>query len=781
MAIVITDTNDKRKQVDLKLGKVALTPTIQAQRGPTTQVQDISPIVKQGEQFLNNFNNLFKVYGDAVDVFTEQGKEEAKNLDEAGFQDALKNISGDSFSLFGKTKAFNEGLVERYFATEVPLALQKIDEEMQADITQYGSLDKFQEATAQRLDKYFDTLGEQFDENVFTNRALGAYSSVVKQKMLLSSNEKYLEKIDAFNTEEANNKAHREINSLTNAVEISHVVEGKSGLQRSLELIDAKNAEILTNPLERNKASTGAVFGKLENAIKSNDFETADAILDLIEDEEFSVNGKQIFNTAEAGLKVDSYRAAYDTAYTKYRRETLHDDKQRAVAETGITITSAIRNSGEDVGLELVEKGLDEIAETGSITIGETTYSEPEIVNEIQKELTAMKYNNKIFVSLYDDNLIKAASPELEAYTRSITSENQIKGLISETAELSGVDISNFFIQELDETTNKMVSVGISADLSDIINEVETFENELMQEIVESIPEDVTLYNEKVQYIKDQIKERDITGQLKQKLIDSIKSHAPQSDTIDSNTETQIADLDKQLVALGYEASVLEQEKETLGDEYYMTMSEVLKLEQAGVNPYNYSNGQIETQGVTYGGRYKSFNAAEDRFESPENKLQEHDELISKLNGKAWFGLGRQMANFADRYSWEIGRLGLNGNYDEKVKAHAKIAEVLGILGLGSDDLLRGHITGKKEAAGVGPQKFNIQNQFQNRGSQYNFEVIGIRLNGSYSKTVKAIEAFEADLTVDPTMQAIADKYGIDVSELYALQRKYFEQNGYLK
>jgi hypothetical protein len=238
MAIVISDTNDKRKKVDLKLGKVALTPTIQAQSGPATRVQDISPIVKQGEQFLNNFNNLTKTYGQAVDVFTEKGKEEAKQLDEAGFQDALKNISGDSFSLFGKTKAFNEGLVERYFATEVPLELQKIDEEMQADITQYGSLDKFQEATAQRLNKYFDTLGGKFDENVFTNRALGAYSSVVKQKMLLSSNEKYLEKIDAFNTDEANNKAHREINSLTTAVDVSHEIEGKSGLQRSLELID---------------------------------------------------------------------------------------------------------------------------------------------------------------------------------------------------------------------------------------------------------------------------------------------------------------------------------------------------------------------------------------------------------------------------------------------------------------------------------------------------------------------------------------------------------------
>ena len=82
MAIVITDTNDKRKQVDLKLGKVALSPTIQTQRGPTTQVQDISPLLKQGEQFLNNFNNLFKVYGDAVDVFTEQGKEVARVIAE---------------------------------------------------------------------------------------------------------------------------------------------------------------------------------------------------------------------------------------------------------------------------------------------------------------------------------------------------------------------------------------------------------------------------------------------------------------------------------------------------------------------------------------------------------------------------------------------------------------------------------------------------------------------------------------------------------------------------
>ena len=778
MAIVISDTNDKRKKVDLKLGKVSLTPTIQAQSGPATRVQDISPIVKQGEQFLNNFNNLTKVYGDAVDVFTEKGKEEAENLDEAGFQEALKNISGDSFSLFGKTKAFNEGLVERYFATEVPFELQKIDQELQADITQYGSLDKFQEATAQRLDKYFGSLGDKFDENVFTKRALGAYSSVVKQKMLLQSNEKYLEKIEAFNTEEANNKAYREIESLTNAVEISHVVDGKSGLQRSLELIDTKNAEILTDPTERNKASTGAVFGKLENAIKNNDFETADAILDLIEDEEFSVNGKQIFNTAEAGLKVDSYRASYETAYTKYRRETLYDDKQRAVAETGLSITSAIRNNGEDAGLELVEQGLNEIAETGSITIGETTYTEPEVVNEIQKELTAMKYNNKIFVSLYDENLIKAASPELEAYTRGITSEKQIKGIVVETAELSGVDISNFFIQSLDPTTNQMVSEGISPDLSNIINDVEMFQNELMQEIVESIPADVTLFNDKVQYIVDQITERDVRGQLKQKLIESIKSYAPQTDNLTAKEETD--SIVNELSSKGYTPQDIAQIQLTEGDNFNAAAKEELRRKEAQDSPYQItSGGDVTTEGFYANSRYESFKEAsdEDAFLTAENKLAEHKKLIKKISSD---GLG----NFLFNAILNVRQGGLKVKSDNYVT----IVETINTVGINQDDLLNGKIVAKNNGSRNIALYMSIDsdngtlhiNNLIEQG-RINFDTFGIRLNNSYERTVQAIEAFEADMTVDPTIKSIADKYGMDVSELYALQKQYFEQNGYLK
>ena len=771
MAIVISDTNDKRKKVDLKLGKVALTPTIQAQSGPATRVQDISPIVKQGEQFLNNFNNLTKVYGDAVDVFTEKGKEEAKQLDEAGFQDALKNISGDSFSLFGKTKAFNEGLVERYFATEVPLELQKIDEEMQADITQYGSLDKFQEATAQRLNKYFDTLGGKFDENVFTNRALGAYSSVVKQKMLLSSNEKYIEKIDAFNTDEANNKAYRAVDGLKSAVDVAHVNEnGMTGLGATLTLVDNKISETITDPTERNKVLTGSVFGKLTNAINSNEFAYADSVLDLIEDEEFSVNGKQIFNTAEAGLRVEELRAAYDTALMKYERHQLPIDKDKAISATMLDITSAIRNVGEDAGIELANKYLDEIAKTGSVTIGDETYTDSRIVADVQKEIRAATFNPQVFVKLADDKLMDASSKGINDYLNGILGDKQLRGLLVEQE----IPLTTFYLEKTDALGDS-VWEGNSPDLSNIRSEVITYKNELVQDIIDNIPADITQPNDKAQYVINQIEDLGLKDLIKERYIETLKKYTPSGTTGSQETNQIIVDLK----ANGYTKEQIEQIKITEGNNFNAAAKEALRREEAEDSYYNIgSDGNVSTRGFFVNDRYASFQEADEEgaFISSENKLEEHNKVSKKINKK---GLGNFL--FDSIINIRIGE------FKEKSDGYTKIAETIKTVGINQDDLLKGKIVatpndtmgGLYMSADSNYGTLNINTLItQNRIS---FDTFGIQLNKSFAGTIQAIEAFEADFTVNPTMQSIADKYGMDVSTLYALQRQYFEQNGYLK
>lgn len=760
MAIVISDTNDKRKQVDLKLGKVSLTPTIQAQSGPATRVQDISPIVKQGEQFLNNFNNLFKVYGDTVDVFTEKGKEEAKNLDEAGFQDALKNISGDSFSLFGKTKAFNEGLVERYFATEVPLALQKIDEEMQADITQYGSLDKFQEATAQRLDKYFGSLGDKFDENVFTNRALGAYSSVVKQKMLLQSNEKYIEKIDAFNTEEANNKAYRAVDGLVTSVDVA------TQLQDTLNLVDNKISETITEPSERSKTLTGAVFGKLDNAIESKNFEYADAILDQIEDEEFAVNGKQLFNTAEAGLKVEAFRAKYENAKRNYERNQLPLDRTRATSATMLEITSVIRNQGEDVGIELANKYLDEIAKTGSITIGDETYTDPIIVADIQKEIRAATFNPQVFVKLADDRLMDATSSGVKTYLtgkNGILNEKQIRGLIAETAELGHVKANDFYLEGTNDL-NETITIGISTELSEIVADVETYSNELLQEIIDTIPADITQPNDKAQYVKDQIEERDIRGLLKQRLIDNIKSYVP------SEKEKTTKDVNEELKNLGVPETTINAISNTAEKEEY------LRHKQSEGKDYNITNGKVEVDGFYYSTYLEGFQTAteNDAWVDSENKLDQHEKLIKKADF-----MGRSDSRIAS----EIVKI-TDGDLGDKIEGYQSVYDThLSVLGADSNELINGYQHHSSSEYHFLNYNLKIGNVMSRLG--INFSDFGIRLgNGkksSFRNTLRAIEAFENNGTVDPTMQAIANKYGISVSELYTQQNQYFEQNGYLK
>lgn len=761
MAIVISDTNDKRKQVDLKLGKVSLTPTIQAQSGPATRVQDISPIVRQGEQFLNNFNNLTKVYGDAVDVFTEQGKEEAKQLDEAGFQDALKNISGDSFSLFGKTKAFNEGLVERYFATEVPLELQKIDQEMQANITQYGSLDKFQEATAKRLDTYFNSLGDKFDENVFTNRALGAYSSVVKQKELLASNTKYLQKIDEFNTEEANNKAYRAIDGLKTRVDVAQ------SLEETLTLVDNKISETITEPSERNKTLTGAVFGKLENAIDNQEFEYADEMLDLIEDEEFAINGKQIFNTSEAGLRVETLRAKYETAKRNYERNQLPLDRARGTSAAMLEITSAIRNQGEEVGVAVANKYLDEIAKTGSITIGDETYTDPIIVADIQKEIRAATFNPQVFVKLADDRLMDASSTNIRRYTEGILEDKQIRGILAN----NGIDESLFYIEQVDES-GLSTSLYHSTDLSAIRNEVRTYERELVQDIIENIPADITQPNDKALYVEQQIQELGIQDLLKERLIERIKNYVPEK-----TAEVDIITLEKDLITLGVDKKTINSIKKD-NPNAKAELEELRRIKDASSSNYSLNNGKVETEGFFYNSRLESFKQAEenDAWVDSENKLDNQEILVRKAEV---FGKSENRIN-------EDG-IKIKGDLNDKIEGYNAIYDNhLSVVGVNTDELLNGYTIKEAESYGLGKTFISYSTvrvgDLMKRVNK-SFSDFGIRLGdkkSSFRNTIRAIEAFENNGTVDPSMQSIANKYGITVSDLYAQQKQYFEQNGYL-
>lgn len=773
MAIVISDTNDKRKQVNLNLQKVSLTPTVQPQSGPTTRVQDISPIVKQGEQFLNNFKNLTKVYSQAVDVFTEEGKRKANELDEEGFNKALEEISGDSFSVFGKTKAYNEGLVERYFATEVPKKLQEIDADLNSNLTKYGTPEEFEVASAQKLEEYFDEVRGTFSENVFSSRALNAYTAVTKSKFLLKANERYLEAIDAFNTEEANNKAYRAVSDLST----SSIGLSDGGLQDTLTLTDNKLTVTIPEAQERAKIITGSVIGEIETAIKSKDFVRADELLDLIEDDEFKINGVALFNTSNTGNQIKVLRAQYD-------EQKLIDDKNfititqpKVVAELNNDLHSMSRQLGEDATMDFIDSKLDEI-DNGKLTLGDEVYTDERILFEARKEYNSAKGNTTIFKTLWDDEIAKLSSTELNSYTSDILNPAAIKTIVRD----ENMNVALFFGEYTDEMNELHIGKGAPTQaLLEAISNVEIYKNDLVKDIIKELPTEGLTINEKVQFVRDRLIETDFQTLIKDKLMSELRNITP--DETQTNEEIEnIANLDKELITLGYDEATLKQEKDALGDEYYMTMSEVLKQEQAEVNPYKYSNGQIETQGVTFGGRFNSFYAADKRFESSENKLKEHNELISKLEGRSLFKFYN--FNFADRYTYEINTLGIDGNYDEKIKAHSKLSETLGILGLSSNDLLRGNITGTSHSVRypTPPTKFNIENQFKNRGSQYNFGVIGIRLNDSYSNTVKAIEAYENDNTnVDSTMKAIADKYGIDVSELYALQRQYFEQNGYLK
>lgn len=766
MAIVISDTNDKRKQVNLNLQKVSLTPTVQPQSGPTTRVQDISPIVKQGEQFLNNFKNLTKVYSQAVDVFTEEGKRKANELDEEGFNKALEEISGDSFSVFGKTKAYNEGLVERYFATEVPKKLQEIDADLNSNLTKYGTPEEFEVASAQKLEEYFDEVRGTFSENVFSSRALNAYTAVTKSKFLLKANERYLEAIDAFNTEEANNKAYRAVSDLST----SSIGLSDGGLQDTLTLTDNKLTVTIPEAQERAKIITGSVIGEIETAIKSKDFVRADELLDLIEDDEFKINGVALFNTSNTGNQIKVLRAQYD-------EQKLIDDKNfititqpKVVAELNNDLHSMSRQLGEDATMDFIDSKLDEI-DNGKLTLGDEVYTDERILFEARKEYNSAKGNTTIFKTLWDDEIAKLSSTELNSYTSDILNPAAIKTIVRD----ENMNVALFFGEYTDEMNELHIGKGAPTQaLLEAISNVEIYKNDLVKDIIKELPTEGLTINEKVQFVRDRLIEMEFQTLIKDKLMSELRNITP--DETQANEQIEII---ADLKAKGYTKDEIDQIKFTEGNNFVPAATEALRREEAEDSYYNIgSDGNVSTRGLFVNDRYASFLEAneEGAFISSENKLEEHSKVAKKINNK---GLG----NFLF-YSIINTRL---GDFREKSNGYTKIMKTIQTVGINQDDLLNGKIIATPNdtngmlymQADPNNGRVNIHTLIAQK--RISFDTFGIQLNKSFKKTIQAIEAFEADFTVDSTMKAIADKYGIDVSELYALQRQYFEQNGYLK
>lgn len=633
MAIVISDTNDKRKQVNLNLQKVSLTPTVQPQSGPTTRVQDISPIVKQGEQFLNNFKNLTKVYSQAVDVFTEEGKRKANELDEEGFNKALEEISGDSFSVFGKTKAYNEGLVERYFATEVPKKLQEIDADLNSNLTKYGTPEEFEVASAQKLEEYFDEVRGTFSENVFSSRALNAYTAVTKSKFLLKANERYLEAIDAFNTEEANNKAYRAVSDLST----SSIGLSDGGLQDTLTLTDNKLTVTIPEAQERAKIITGSVIGEIETAIKSKDFVRADELLDLIEDDEFKINGVALFNTSNTGNQIKVLRAQYD-------EQKLIDDKNfititqpKVVAELNNDLHSMSRQLGEDATMDFIDSKLDEI-DNGKLTLGDEVYTDERILFEARKEYNSAKGNTTIFKTLWDDEIAKLSSTELNSYTSDILNPAAIKTIVRD----ENMNVALFFGEYTDEMNELHIGKGAPTQaLLEAISNVEIYKNDLVKDIIKELPTEGLTINEKVQFVRDRLIEMEFQTLIKDKLMSELRNITP--DETQANEQIEII---ADLKAKGYTKDEIDQIKFTEGNNFVPAATEALRREEAEDSYYNIgSDGNVSTRGLFVNDRYASFLEAneEGAFISSENKLEEHSKVAKKINNK---GLGNFLFYF---------------------------------------------------------------------------------------------------------------------------------------
>ena len=180
----------EREQVSLDLGQTALNPAV-PRGGNYNVVVQSTPKTNKALEFAANLEKGVNLYSNVVDFNVKRAQTDIAKLNDTQVAELIAGNDKDALSIFGYNKAYNYGLVKRYYATKKAEIESQIDE-MTNNTEDTDILDFKRRIDARKVEMY-DVIGEQFKGNRYTSEAHDALFSATVTPLIEQAELKFQE------------------------------------------------------------------------------------------------------------------------------------------------------------------------------------------------------------------------------------------------------------------------------------------------------------------------------------------------------------------------------------------------------------------------------------------------------------------------------------------------------------------------------------------------------------------------------------------------------------
>jgi hypothetical protein len=433
-------SSDEREQVELNLNPVALQPTIRSGGNYRVAVQD-TPKTNSALQLADALRQGVGLYGQAVNIAQDKAATDVETMSEEDFDKFLtEGLDKESLNIFGYTKAYNQALAKKYYAEEMPTKLQAIAAELHKDPYKYKTPDEFAQAAIAAVNEAYDEADELLGGNVFGEQANNALKSATKADFVEKQNAVFINKLPEITRKIQSDVAFKAFSELEDLGNIKDTVD---------QLLGSVTAEV-GNKTDASAIVTKSYLDYVELLVKEGKHAEAQDLLDAVDSTEkanygmqgrrkFGAGNVEIFNTAEARGRIETIQDAIENESA--RSLTLKENRAKiAIATLQGNILQVVAKEGEEAGMALLTKTLEDLRVNRSLELEGEEYSDPLEVAALDNFMQAFAENSKVFELSAKQDFINQHTGQKDRPIRELLSVSNLKSKLGNNFSLIGTE-----------------------------------------------------------------------------------------------------------------------------------------------------------------------------------------------------------------------------------------------------------------------------------------------------------------------------------------------------
>jgi hypothetical protein len=322
----------------------------------------------------------------------------------------------------------------------MPTKLQAIAAELHKDPYKYKTPDEFAQAAIAAVNEAYDEADELLGGNVFGEQANNALKSATKADFVEKQNAVFINKLPEITRKIQSDVAFKAFSELEDLGNIKDTVD---------QLLGSVTAEV-GNKTDASAIVTKSYLDYVELLVKEGKHAEAQDLLDAVDSTEkanygmqgrrkFGAGNVEIFNTAEARGRIETIQDAIENESA--RSLTLKENRAKiAIATLQGNILQVVAKEGEEAGMALLTKTLEDLRVNRSLELEGEEYSDPLEVAALDNFMQAFAENSKVFELSAKQDFINQHTGQKDRPIRELLSVSNLKSKLGNNFSLIGTE-----------------------------------------------------------------------------------------------------------------------------------------------------------------------------------------------------------------------------------------------------------------------------------------------------------------------------------------------------